>query len=820
MFTHDLRLAARQLLRAPGFSLAVILTLTLGIGVNTAVFTLVDGFLLRGLPYPEPERLAMLNLHRESPQTAAHAATSYEQEDFTSADWGMLTDAGAPVELAARGGTGGVNLKASAAAGGAVRYAQDSRVSADYFKVLGIPMELGRGFTAEEDMPHGPAVAVVSYSLWQSAFHGDPSIVGKTIDLKGEAHTVVGVLPAAARLAGDPDLFTPLHPSDASGECGGTNCEILARLKPGATWAQADAQLGRLHLQRMAELESRYHAHAWVYTVPLSRALAGDMSGEVRTLMLAVSFILLIACGNLAGLTLVRVSRRTQEIATRLALGAVLGDILRQLWTETIVLALTGAATGLALAFGIVSGLNTFLPPEMLPLGGLHLDLRVLGFALGAAVISSLLFGALPALLARRVDLRTSLSSGSRSVSAGSGRLRQWLIGAEVALTVVLLAAAGLLVRTLIHLETLPPGFDAHNVTTATVSLDDARYHDSMAFQALLTRSLDAMRKIPGVEGAAVGLSVPYQPFVNDDVKFLEGTQAGTDQAVSLSYVTPGYFQTLRIPLLAGRDIQDSDTSTSMRVAVVNASFGEMYFHTPNVVGRHFETGHSTITIVGVVGDVQNQSHAVAQSEPLGTEPIWYLPATQVGPEFLSLIHAWFQPSWIVRTGRADAGLPQAMQAALTSADPTLPFSSFSSMDDILATQLAMQRIQVLLLTTLGALALVLSTIGIGSLVSSLVVQRRREIGIRMALGSTLGQAMVQVSSAGMLAAGAGMAVGILASFGALRVLASYLYGVKPWDPVTMAAVIALLALAAAAASLTPALRIGQIDPAETLRAE
>ncbi|GGG91587.1 ADOP family duplicated permease [Silvibacterium dinghuense] len=820
MFTHDLRLAVRQLRRTPGFSLAVILTLMLGIGVNTAVFTLLDGFLLRRLPYPEPDRLAVLALHRESPQTAGQPASSSDGDRFTSDDWIALKSAGAPVDIAARGGIDGVNLKAGAEDGGAVRYVHNSRVSAGYFRVLGVPMQLGRGFTEEEDLAHGPSVAVLSYPLWQSAFHGDPSLVGRTVDLKGEAYTIVGILPEAARLEGNPDIFTPLHPSDMSGECGGQNCEMIARLNSGATWTQADSALGRLHLPRMARLESQYHGHAWVYPVTMKQALAGEMSGEVRALMLAVSFILLIACGNLAGLTLVRVSRRTQEIATRLALGASSGDVLRQLWTETVVLALVGAGLGVALGYGILRGLDGFLPPEMLPLGGLHLDLRVLSFALAAALISSLLFGALPALATRRIDLRSSLASGSRSVSAGSGRLRQWLIGAEVALTVLLLAAAGLLVRTLIHLETLPPGFDAHHVTTAKVSLDDARYHDPATFQGLLTRSLDAMKRIPGVESAAVGLSVPYEAMVNDAATFVEGPQAGTEQAVSLSYVTPGYFQTLRIPLLAGRAILDSDTATSLPVAVINESFARTYFGTPNPVGEHFKDGKKSFTVVGVVGDVQDQSRAMAQAEPLGTEPIWYLPASQIDPQFLSLVHIWFQPSWIVRTANSDAGLPRAMQAALTAADPTLPFSNFSSMDDILATQLATQRIQVLLLTTLGGLALVLSTIGIGSLVSSLVVQRRREIGIRMALGSSLRQAMMQVGSAGVLAAGAGMVAGIVASLGALRVLASYLYGVKPWDPVTLAAVLALLALAAAAASLVPALRISQIDPAETLRAE
>ncbi len=818
MFLHDFRFAFRQLYKSPGFTLAVTLTLAFGISVNTAVFSLIDGFMLRRLPYPEPERIAALIVHREGVNPKSGRAVSEEVDRFEGSSWALLKDNVNAVSFASRGGTDGVNLKAGKDLGGAVRYVRDSRVSEHYFEVLGIPLYLGRSFIDTEDRPHGPPVVVLSYGLWQSTFHGNPSLIGKSIELKGEPYTVVGILPQNATVPGSSDLFTPLQPA-TSGECGGQNCSILVRLRPGATWQQVDAQLSHVRLPYFSELESRYHGRAWIYARPLQLELAGNMHSETSVLMLAVSFILLIACANLAGLTLVRISRRTQEIATRLALGATRSDILRQIWIENLVLALLGAAMGLALALAILRALHGILRPEMIPMGGLHLDLRVLTFAFGAALISSLLFGALPALQAGKVALHSSIASASFVATGGSSRLRQWLIGAEVALTVVLLASAGLLVRTLIHLETLPPGFDPANVMTAKVSLDDARYHDAVAFRGLMQKSIAAMRQIPGIEDAAVGLSVPYESMLNDDIHIADGKQAGTEIACSLAYVTPGYFSTLRMPLLAGRDFADSDTPTSSLVAIVNTSFGKRFYNDPLPIGHHFRDGNQVFTIVGVVADIQDQSN-VERDAPLGTEPIWYVPSKQVQASFLAIAHIWFQPSWIVRTRGPVQGVTAAMQRALAKADPDLPFSGFYSMQDILGEQLQIQRMQTLLLTALGVLALILSAIGIGSLVSNLVVQRTREIGIRIALGSSVKQAMLHIGSSGLIAAGAGMIAGIAASLATLRVLSGQIYGVKTYDPVTLIAVLLVLALIAATASFLPTLRISRIALADTLRAE
>ena len=383
--------------------------------------------------------------------------------------------------------TDGWNLQAAAGEGGATRYVHGARVSAHYFDVLGIEPVLGREFTEEEDQPGAGKAVVLSYGLWRTTFHQDPSILGKTILLKGEAYTVVGVLPRGAQMPSPADLWTPLMPDDPHGICVGDNCLILMRLKSGATWDQVRAQLAHMPPPRNTDLAKQ---NVWYFPSPLHTYAGSSMRDQTRALMAAVGFILLIACANLAGLMLARIHRRTPEMATRMALGASRARILRQLWMENLVLALAGGAAGLGLAAALFPAMKQLLPEEMIPIGGFALDGHVLIFAFGAAVATSLLFGALPALETRRVDLRSSIAAGTRSVAGGSGRVRQWLIGAEVALTVVLLAGAGLLVRTVMHLESLAPGFDPTHVTTAKASLDDARYHDGARFHALLRQSV------------------------------------------------------------------------------------------------------------------------------------------------------------------------------------------------------------------------------------------------------------------------------------------------------------------------------------------
>jgi predicted permease len=532
-------------------------------------------------------------------------------------------------------------------------------------------------------------------------------------------------------------------------------------------------------------------------------------------LMLAAGFILLIACANLAGLMLVRVRSRIGELATRLALGASRWQIQKQLWVETLLLALIGGIAGVGTGFIALRGLLLLLPEHFLPVANVSLDRRVLLFALLVSLFTSVLFGMIPAFTARRFELRSAMAS--RSV-LGEQRLRarQVLIAGEVALTMVLLASAGLLIRTLVHLETLPAGFNPDGVMTAKASLDNVRYHDAVAFRKLLDESTSAMRQIPGVQTAAVGLSLPYERALNDVFTLSEGKNAGQQIVTAMAYVTPNYFSALQIPLLTGRTFNDGDGPDRPRVAIVNQMFAQKFFKGENPVGRHID---KDTLIVGVVPDVAMVA-GIDRVAPLSGEEMIYEPATQMQSRMLSLVHIWFQPSWIVRTSRPIEGLTAQMQRALASVDPDLPFSGFYRMDDLLAKTLATQRIEVALLSTMAGLALILSALGIFALVANMVTQRTREIGIRMALGSSIRQAMVNIGTPGIRASIAGLVLGLILCAGALRLMRSVLYGVRVYDVLTIVSVVALLAFLTLIAAIAPTLRIARIDPAITLRDE
>ncbi|HZU32553.1 MAG TPA: FtsX-like permease family protein, partial [Candidatus Angelobacter sp.] len=520
------------------------------------------------------------------------------------------------------------------------------------------------------------------------------------------------------------------------------------------------------------------------------------------------------------GLMLVRVIRRSGELATRLALGATRTSLLRQLMMEPLILTLAGGAAGVALSNAGLKLFQRLLPPDIVPIGGLSIDYRVLFFAFLASLATAFFIGILPAFEVRRAEIRPALASGNaRSGSTVRTRTRQALIAGEVMLTVVLLAGAGLLIRTLVHLQTLPPGFDASNVMSAQVSLDDSRYHDTSRFHKLLQQSLNSMRNIPGVESAAMGLSLPFERGLNDSFYLADGPEAGKNYISSVVYVTPEYFRVLRIPLLSGRGFSEDDTATSERVIIVNAAFARRFFHSTDVVGRHIRLGKTNASVIGVVGDVTKEPGLVV-SAPLDTEVTYYFPASQVSQQLLNLVHVWFQPSWIVRTTGSVAGITEAMQKAMAEADPSLPIASFHPLGDLQALALRQQRFEALLLGVLASLALLLSLIGVYGLVSNMVVQRTREIGIRMALGASLTQAMIEIGNTGFRAVGIGLAAGLALAMVSVRIMKSELYGVKTYDPVTFAAVLALLIFAASVATLAPTLRIARIDPAATLRAE
>jgi predicted permease len=807
-FAQNLRYTVRQLRSNPGFTATVIITLALAIGANTAIFSIVNALMLRSLPYSHPERISTIFTQIRG------ATVTDERHHISGEQWELLRD-NVPALTSAVSGIrpSGVNLEADSH----VEYIHAARISAHYLDVLTIHPIIGRSFTETEDVPNGPKVAVLSYNLWRNTFGSNTHIIGQFIRLKGEPYTVVGVLPESAITPLNADVYTAIQAS-RQGEGAGTNFDCITRLRDGATWQEADAQINRAWLARKDRYELLDNPGAKVsyYSVPLQKGQSAVLRPQALALMFAAGLILLIACANLAGLMLARMLRRTSEIATRLALGASRWQIQKQFWVETLVMALLGGGTGVCVGYAALRGLLHLLPEHFLPVADVPLDLRVLGFAVAVSFITSVLFGMLPASATHRFDLRAAISQRNAG-HASPVRFRQLLIAGEVAITVVLLAASGLLIRTLIHLETLPPGFNAKGVMTARASLDNVRYHDEAAFRKLLDESTAAMGRLPGVEYAAVGLSLPYERALNwGGLKLVEGKSAGQQVVAGMSYVTPDYFSALQIPLLAGRTFASVDGPRQQQVAIVNQTFVRKFFGGENPVGLHLD---KDTLIIGVVSGV-SMAPGIDPVAPLTDEQMMYVPAAQMNGRMLSLAHMWFQPSWIVRATGPVEGLTAQMQRALATADPDLPFSGFYRMSDLLAKTLSTQRIEVALLSTMAALALLLSAVGIFGLVANIVTQKTREIGIRITLGSTIREAMVQIGFPGVRAAGVGLAGGLIACSGVLRVMRSVLYGIGVYDLPTLLSAIAILAFITFSAAAVPTLRIARIDPAETLREE
>ena len=805
-FLSDLKFSVRQLLHNRGFTVTVIFTLALSIGANTAIFSIVNALMLKSLPYPHPERMGTIytRVTGVSSWDARHKLM-YEQ-------WQLLRD-DVPALLSAVSGarTSGVNLEA-----GSMCNISRQDVFRPTISMCWAFNRLGRNFSDLEDRAHGPDAAILSYSLWRNTFASNPNVLGQAVLLKGAPYTVVGVLSEGTSTPLNADIYTALQ-LGPEGEGSGTNVEAITRLRDGATWQEADAEINRAwsHRAHRYELNDDPNAQVTYHSLPLQKGVTATLRPQALALMLATGFILLIASANLAGLTLVRVLRRSPEFATRLALGASRWQIQKQLWVENLLLAFLGGAAGVAVGFVALRGLLQLLPEHYLPVAKVPLDGRVLAFTLLISLLTSVLFGMFPALAMRKFRLRSAIASHS-ATGGDPLRLRQALIAGEVALTVLLLAASGLLIRTLIHLQTLPAGFDATGVIIARASLDDARYHDAASFRKLLSESTAAMRQIPGVQSAAVGQSLPYERALLNGVTISDGKDAGQQGMTDQVYVTPDYFRALQIPLLAGRSFTDADGPDTQHVAIVNQTFGRKYFHGTDPVGHYV---NKDTRIIGVVEDVPI-APGIDAAAPLAGEETMYIPAAQTDPPFLAVLHVFFQPSWIVRTAAPVEGLTAQMQHALASADPDLPFSGFYNMRDLMAKTLATQRVEVALLSAMAALALLLSTIGIFALVANIVAQKTREIGIRIALGSTIRQAMVHIGAPGVGASALGLILGLILCAGALRAMDSVLYGVSVYDLPTIFIVVLILAGVTLVATTVPALRIAGIDPAKTLREE
>lgn len=820
---RDLRYASRALRRTPAFTLTTVVTLALVIGANTAVFSLADAILLRPLPFPHPELLAQIGVEGRS------STGEFTRGAHDGTTWETIRDGASAIDVAVTAGGFGddVNLVVR---GSAVSVGQ-ARVGAGYFRVLGVAPLMGREFSADEDRPGGPAVAVLSYGLWQRLFNGDSGALGQPLLLRGERHDVVGIMPKGFENPGDTaDVWTPVRASRI-GEGGGTNFGVIARVKDGRTWSEAIAAMPALdsgYYKRLTGDDPPADFSGRFDLIPLQETLVSDARQPIVMLAGAVGMVLLIACVNLAILLLVRGGGCTKEIATRMALGSGRAAVLRQLMMETAVLAIVGGALGLLVGYLGLEGLKALGGETFGQWTRVTIDRRAVAATMGLSLVTCLLFGLIPALQASRLDVHTALSEGGSRAIAGGPRhwTRRILVGAEVALGVVLLIVTGLLIRGFVNLRSIEPGFDPSGVVTASVSLQDARYKTATSMNQLFDETVRRLEETPGIESAAVSLELPYRRLLNMGFRFMDEPPDARPRIANVMYITPDFFKTLRIPLRGGREIGATDAVTAPPVVAVNESFVTLVSAGRNPIGRRIRLGSVEREIVGVVGDVKVTSSGFFLTGmvrgPITTGPLIYQPAAQTSNGFLS-VHVWFSPMWSVRAS-GTAVAEAAMRRAISSVDPLLPLGRVRRMADIQAAATSRQRLLMILVGVLGAAAVLLAVIGIHGLIAHSVQERMREFGIRLALGATAGQTIRGVATSGVVLSLCGAVVGVGISVLAVRLVeslvsADYLWGVTGSDPVTYACVAVFLLVMATIASVIPALRILRLDPAETLRA-
>ena len=810
---YDLRFAIRSLRKNPGFAFTAILTLALAIGANSTVFTLINAVLLKPLPFPDPGRLA--HLARIYVRDGARLG---EDISHTGTAWEAVRDHASTVDSAVYAG---MSARINLAIGDRAIAVRQSRVSAGYFRVLGIGPAQGREFSEDEDRAGGPAVVVISHQLWRSVLNQDPAVVGRSLLVRGAPHSVVGVMPEGFRAISDADVWTPLQPS-TKGEGGGENYGIILRLKEDAAWAQADGEMAAIVDSTLRRPTTGSGATVTHGLIPLQRGLTADSRRSLLMLWAAVGIVLLVAAVNLSGLLLARAGLRAREIGTRLAVGASRVLVLRQLLVESLVLAAIGGTLGLLLGVAGVRGLQALAGDTLFPTwANVSLDWRVVAMSVGLTLATALVFGLVPALQASRVDVQAALAeSGTRSVAGGArGWPRRLLVVAEVALGVVLLVGGGLLIRTFVHLQSLSPGFDATNLVAASASLDDARYRAEGSVARLMDASLATLRAMPGAESAAASLGLPYERILNLGFVMIgaDSRPEGKPQIATAAYVTSGYFEVLRIPIRTGREIDQRDTAAGQPVVVVNEAFVREYLKDRDPLSVQIGMSGRARQIVGVAGDVQ-QITSFGQRGPISAMPAVYLPVTQASPAFFDLVHTWFSPAWIVRQRTPGAVSEAVLRQVMASVDPQLPLAAVRNIGEVRSAALAEQRLLMTLAGLLGGAALLLAGIGIHGLIASGVTERTRELGIRMALGATVGQAIRTVALPGVVLALAGLAVGAIAAFGVSGLIRSQLWGVSPDDPITFVAVAATLFAVAVIASVMPALRVRKFDPVTLLR--
>jgi len=806
--TRNLRFAWRTMVRSPLLSVAFVLTLGLCIGFGTAVFSAADAVLWKPLPYPAADRLALAGLHDPS----RGAITGRVGVD--AASWIRIRDEAEGFRSAVYSGwVKGVNLSTDERA----RYVMQQRVSTGFFATLGVSPLLGRGFTPDEDVPDGPARAVLSYELWHDVFGADPEILGGTVRLKGELHTVVGIMPEGFRTDAEVDVWTPLRPSTSGAEGGGVNYTALVRLPAGMTWEEAEARFAAIETPRTDSGDSDLRFGL----VPLQDALTSGSRLPLLVLVAAVALMLLVGCANLAGIQVSRAIAREVEMSTRQALGSGTGALVRQLVAENLLLGLTGGIVGLGIAVLSVGGLQELLRLYLGTTAALRIDTRALVVSMGLTGLATLLFGLVPVLHVRRGNALRVLVSGTRGV-AGGGRhvARRLLLVAQVATVTVLLFSAGLLARSYGHLASLDPGFDARSVRTVQLSLDDARYATADAVNRLFETSLDGLRGLPDVTHAAVALSLPYERPLNVPFRLEGDADEGRPRLTNLVYVTPGFFEALEIPLREGRVLGTEDRADTPPVVIANQAFVDAHLEGRAALGTRVPLGlgGAPLEVVGVVGDVQQGGGGWGSSQPVWAAPTLYVPAAQWSDALFQQVHIWFSPSWIIRAPNPSPQLMGEITRVFAQEDSELPVARAAALEDVMAGAFAQSRFQAVFLIVVAIFSALLAGVGLYGIVAQEVLRRRREMGVRMALGVSPIRAVLTTGLAGVRLAAWGLLAGGLGAVLTGRVLTSLLWGVSPADPVTIVALVAGVGLLASSASFIPAARIGRLNPARVLR--
>jgi putative ABC transport system permease protein len=812
-FLQDLRFGARTLARNPGFAGVAILTLALGVGANAAIVSVVNAVLLRPLPWAEPGRAVMIWSRWtafEKTWVSDGEVNGYRKESRTLADVGAWDD-------------GQVNLTGD----GEPERVSAGSVTANLFAVLGVTPIRGRAFTAQEDIPNGPRVAIIGYGLWQRRYGGDPSMVGRTIQINGAPYEVVGIMPADFVLPTDfqnpaPSvLWTPSGWDSASTEHGNHGYYAAARLRAGVTLAQA-----RDDLHTIAQNWTRqgfYPPQMQFDTVVLSlqEEVVGGVRRAIWLLFGAVGFLLLIACANVANLLLARAEARQREMAVRTALGAGAARVLRQLLTESLVLAGISAAAGLSLAWIGVRLLAWWNPSSIPRVAGTSVDWRVLLFTVGMALVTTVIFSVAPAARLLKADLTESMKEGGGNATTGGGRsrFRNGLVVAEMALAVVLLVGAGLMLRTLWSLQRIDLGFNPSGVLTMRIALPAASYEAPEQVVRFYTALVERIGAIPGVAAAGAARSLPLGSTIGDFGLRVDGyvPPPGTNAKGDWQVITAGYTEAIGEQILRGRGVERTDTRDSQLVGLINEEMARRYWSGRDPIGGRFRIGGRSdrpwVTVVGIVKDVRHNGVTDIVKEK------FYIPHTQWHRSLgnANLIRGM---TLVVRTQGSPAALTSQVKDAIRQLDPSLPVADVRTMEDVVGGAMSTPRFTSVLLSIFAALALTLSAVGIYGVLSYVVSRRTREIGIRVAIGAGRGQVLKMVFGSGISLALAGIAAGLVLAFGVTRLLRGLLHGVTPADPLTFTAVAIVLTGVAALASVVPAWRASRVDPVIALKSE